>query len=90
MPFVNCVSDPDKPDVNVLFPEKALSFARRGITDVSTLIVTSPEVPPPVSPVPAVTPVMSPTFPVIVTCPLEAEAIEIPAPATRYEVPSVN
>ena len=50
--------------------------------------MTVPLVPPPVKPVPAVTPVTSPTLPTIVTCPFDALVIEIPVPATRYDLPS--
>ena len=54
-------------------------------TESSILRVTSPELPPPVRPVPAVTEVISPTVPsfVITICPLEEDEIEIPAPAAR-------
>ena len=56
------------------------------VCEASTLSVTVPEVPPPDNPVPAVTPVMSPTVPslVIVTWPLEPVDIPIPSPAIKY------
>ena len=64
------------------------------VATVESLIsnVTSPDVPPPERPVPAITDVISPTVPsfIIVTWPFDAEVIEIPVPATRYEVSSVS
>ena len=54
------------------------------------LRVTSPEEPPPVSPVPAFTAVMSPTCPFIVTEPFEPVTMEMPLPAMRYDVPSAS
>jgi len=56
-------------------------------TESFTFSVTSPVVPPPVSPVPAVTAVISPTSgALIVTWPFDAEVIVTPWPAARYEV----
>ena len=73
------------------FPENC-EPVRVATTELSIFNVTVPEVPPPVNPVPAVTPVISPTVPslVIVIAPLDAEVIPIPEPAIKYEVPSTN
>ena len=95
MPSKSLVRDPDMPrvapndPVTPTFPAK-LEPEIVATTESLMAIETSPEFPPPVSPVPAVIEVISPTVPsfVMTTWPLEEEEIEIPAPAAKYDVPS--
>ncbi len=95
VPSISFVNEPDRPrvapnePVTPTLPEK---LAPEIVATIESLIasVTSPVAPPPVRPVPAVTDVISPTVPsfVITTWPFDEDAMLIPEPATRYEVPS--
>jgi hypothetical protein len=91
VPSTSFVREPLRPVLCFVTPVKIVPET---VATIESLIasVTSPEDPPPVRPVPALTAVMSPTVPsfVIVIAPEEPVVIEIPLPAMRYDVPSVN
>ncbi len=101
VPPTRRVNDPLKPRDAVTTPEEyrfgtltsPVNVEPEMVATIESLIssVTSPDVPPPVSPVPAVTAVISPTSgALIVMAPLDAEANVTPIPAIRYEVPSTS
>ena len=91
VPSVSLVRDPLSPEVCFVTPVNVVPLT---VATIESLIAkeTAPDVPPPVNPVPAVTAVISPTVPsfVIVIAPEDPVVIDMPLPAMRYEVPSVN
>ena len=82
VPSTRCVRDPLNPALCLVAPVNVVPLT---VATIESLIesVTSPDEPPPVRPVPALTAVMSPTCPLIVMEPLEPVVIETPVPAIR-------
>ena len=83
--------DPERPPLKVTVPVK-VEPERVATTESFTARERGPDVPPPVRPRPAVIAVMSPTVPsfTMVMAPFDPVVMEMPAPATRYEDPSIN